>query len=144
MNLLPIAKESEKSINDILMDNPYNLPNSVLYGLTMSGETIEIDHISEHEDVYQLLSTDSSKIMEKYKYVGVVTTGWASPLNDDGEAEGAPSQHPERRRVRLMVIANRENVVSVLRFEDEPNEPIFDEGNATGSLANAILQFVNK
>jgi hypothetical protein len=89
--------------------------------------------------VYELLEQPKE---EAFDYFGVVTTGWAAPLNEDGGIDSAPSEHAERRRVRLMVVASREDVVSVLRFKDEPDAIITDEGKATGSLADAIQQFV--
>jgi len=69
--------------------------------------------------------------------LAVVTTGWAAPLNNDGEVEGAPSHHPARRRVRLVAYINNEGTASALSFQDD-DEMIVDEGSATGSLADAL------
>jgi hypothetical protein len=71
----------------------------------------------------------------------VVTTGWAAPLAADGTIEGAPSEHAERRRVRLIVVVADNGVASALRFADEPDDVITDPGSATGSLAEAINRF---
>jgi hypothetical protein len=71
----------------------------------------------------------------------IVTTGWAAPLNADGSVDGPPSQHEQRRRVRLVVVVADNGVASVLRFEDEPDEVVTDPGSATGSLAEAINRF---
>jgi hypothetical protein len=50
----------------------------------------------------------------------LVTTGWAAPLDDDGECRTRPSRHPERRRSHTVTaIGNEGEMVSVLRIADE-------------------------
>jgi hypothetical protein len=104
------------------------------------GEDYEIVELVRHADVYEAIT---EAIFADYDYDGITvgyaleTTGWAAPLNNDGEVTGgAPSAHPERRRVRLTAI-NLANVgaASVLEFADDPGELITDQGEATGSLA---------
>jgi len=87
----------------------------------------------------------------------VLTCGWAAPIDrsdqchddDDDDAEGdddvegddeklPPSQHPQRRRVRLVVVVGDQGVGSVLRFADAPKEIVTDAGSARGSLADAV------
>jgi hypothetical protein len=127
------AKVVEKMINERL---GYEMPKSILFSITEHEEGISVTEASAEGDVYDLLGSDDSKVIARISdYVAVVTTGWAAPITDD---MGAPSQHPERRRVRLMVFASREGVASVLRFRDEPDETVVDEGQATGSLADAV------
>ena len=74
-------------------------------------------------------------------YVALVTCGWASPIaqGESDDEQVAPSQHPERRRVRLMVFAGKDGWASVMRFSDTPDETITDDGNARGALAEAIM-----
>ena len=111
-----------------------------LYSVT--GETTEL--VAEHGDVYELLdNSDSAKIAKVSDFIAVITCVWASPItkNDDGDDDDdhlAPSQHPERRRVRLLVLASKNGVASVLRFSDKPDEIVSDSGNARGSLADAV------
>lgn len=76
--------------------------------------------------------------------IGIVTLGWAAPLPKDYDGDEdeitAPSQHPEKRRVRLSSCVERDGSSgSAMRFQDEPDEVITDEGTATGSLASAVL-----
>lgn len=150
MDTIQVAEQVESKLHDLLGEtaqshDPYQLSGARLYGVHFGdkGEVV-IDFISEHGDVYDLLSNQHNAVVASgFAYTLVVTTGWAAPLNADGEVEGAPSSHPNRRRVRLAVVANRESVASVLRFADQPNEPITDPGDATGSLADAIKQFVS-
>jgi hypothetical protein len=97
--------------------------------------------VAEHGDVYEMLeSVEAQAVAMLSDAVVVRTCGWASPIADDGdEYEGvAPSQHPQRRRVRLLVVAKAGETASVLRFTDDWANPIFDEGQATGSLADAV------
>lgn len=149
MDTIQVAEQVESKLHNLLGElphgNPYELSGARLYGVSF-GDTgeVSLDFISEHGDVYDLLDNGNNAVVASgFTYTLVVTTGWAAPLNADGEVEGAPSAHPNRRRVRLAVVANRESVASVLRFQDAPDEPITDPGEATGSLADAIKQFVS-
>jgi hypothetical protein len=146
MDTVQVAEVVESKLHDILNkeNDPYSLSGAHLYGVSFGdkGEPV-LDHIAQHTDVYDLLADDTNaRVANGYFYTLVVTTGWAAPLGSNGEVEGAPSQHALRRRVRLAIVANRESVASVLRFQDEPNIPITDPGDATGSLADAIRTFV--
>jgi hypothetical protein len=150
MDTVQIAEQVESKLHDLLGEtpkyDPYSLEGARLYGVHFGdkGEVV-IDFITSHADVYDLLAdTKNAVVASGFAYTLVVTTGWAAPLNANGEVEGAPSQHALRRRVRLAVVANRQSVASVLRFQDEPNEPITDPGEATGSLADAIKKFVSQ
>ena len=101
--------------------------------------------IHEDSDIYDLLESDevATQLDESDLAVLVVTTGWASPRTKQDDDEVRPSEHPERRRVRLSIYANRlGEVASIIRFEDDPNEIVTDEGSATGSLADAISQLM--
>ncbi len=146
MDTIQVAEVVESKLHDLLTteSDPYSLTGARLYGVSFGdkGEPV-LDPIAEHHDVYDLLENDTNaRVANGYFYTLVVTTGWAAPLGANGEVEGAPSQHKLRRRVRLVVVANRESVASVLRFQDAPSEPITDPGAATGSLADAIQKFV--
>ena len=103
--------------------------------------------IHEDSDIYDLLESDevAKQLEQSDLAVLVVTTGWASPRSKekDDEDDVRPSEHPERRRVRLSIYANRlGEVASIIRFEDDPSEIVTDEGSATGSLADAISQLM--
>ena len=87
----------------------------------------------------------------------VLTCGWAAPIDHDELATGLtetetetetsedipPSQHPLRRRVRLVVAVCDKGVASVLRFADTPNDIVTDAGAARGSLADAVKDLWN-
>ena len=142
-DIIEIATKAEDSLNALLADDGFSLPSARLYGVTLGGEEgVMLSLLSEHPDVYDLLESKKAKLALAFDFIGVVTVGWAAPLNDNGEVEGKPSEHAQRRRVRLMVIADKEGVASVLRFADEPDEVVTDPGSATGSLADAIQKLV--
>lgn len=125
-------------------ENPFLLPHAQLYGVSVSDdETVSLTILASEPDVYDLLEKPSSIYNPKFSAFAVLTSGWAAPIEEDGSIDGAPSNHPKRRRVRLAVVANAfTGVSSVLRFSDEPDDVITDPGSATGSLADAVSRFV--
>ena len=139
-----LAEETEKVLNDHLgftMEGAHIY--TITYGMTDSDVSVATSLESVGADVYDLLYSDET--LDKVKsahYIALATTGWAAPLNPQGEVEGAPSEHPQKRRVRLVVIASREEMASVLRFQDKPDETVIDHGNATGTLADAVRELL--
>lgn len=132
-NMTTIATEIVTKVTD---EYGFRLPSAQLYGVTDSGDTV---FLAEHPDVYDLLYPES--VMNaggSFTKLAVATSGWAAPLNEDGEVTGAPSQHSERRRVCLVTVVSKETLVSALRFEDDPDGIMTDEDEATGTLAEAL------
>ena len=126
MNITPISVAE-----NIIKNTGHEMTNAVLYGVTEDGSNFELGRAP---DVYDLLDGE-------YPSAGVVglaihTTGWAAPLNSDGEVEGAPSKHPERRRVALVTVMTAEGMGSALSFADDPDEVITDS-SGTGQLSDA-------
>lgn len=122
----------------------FELSGARLYGINCADRTAAsttLCFLSSHPDVYALLETPSSALARMFDAAAIVTTGWAAPLSADGTIDGAPSEHAERRRVRLVVTVADQGVASVLRFADAPDEVVTDPGSATGSLADAITRF---
>ena len=122
-------------------DDGFDMSKAGLYGVHefADGGAIAIKE-SENGDVYQLLGDlDSIVKLIPYDGFGIVTVGWAAPLaKDNDDFDGPPSQHPEKRRVRLFCYCNAQgNVSSSIRFKDN-DEVTYDENQATGSLKNAM------
>ena len=147
---IKLAELTEQVIHEKLetqYGSPFSLDSAYLYAVTMENSTTPVlTLVTQHPDIYRLLSLPTSETVEtvrKSDFVAVVTTGWAAPLPSDGsEPETMPSEHAERRRVRLCVFASLlDTVASVLRFEDD-DETVTDEGQATGALAEAVHDFV--
>jgi hypothetical protein len=86
-------------------------------------------------DPYELLW--ASNRTDNIKAIALVVTGWASPIEDDGN-DVPPSKHPERVRIRLVVCKGIDGFSTVMRRADTPDEvqDMGDEG--TGSLRDAM------
>jgi hypothetical protein len=141
-DIIEVAVSVEAKLHETL--DTFELSGARLYGVNIAGRDIaepNLCFLSQHPDVYELLDTPSSALARMFDSAVVVTTGWAAPLAADGSISGAPSEHAERRRVRLIVVVADHGVASVLRFADEPDNVISDPGSATGSLADAIRRF---
>lgn len=161
----PIALATcvEASLNSSL--DGFDLPRARLYGVSVvdpigvtkhEDGALRITFLAEHGDVYELLDAPSSAIARMFDAAVVLTCGWAAPLDrdeddfdnketpDESSRESVPpSQHPLRRRVRLVVAVCERGVASVLRFADTPNDVITDAGAARGSLADAVKDLWN-
>ena len=141
-DIMQIAVHTEQRLH--LAIDTFELPGARLYGVNL-GDSLEPSpapcYLSQHPDVYELLEAPGSGLARMFDAAAVVTTGWAAPLDENGNVNGAPSQHAQRRRVRLTVLVANSGVASVLRFADEPDHVITDPGSATGSLAEAINRF---
>ena len=143
-DIVDIAVVAEEHLHELL--DGFQLPGARLYGVgvpaNMPGtEGLSVCFLAQHPDVYELLDAPSSALARMFDAAAIVTTGWAAPLAEDGSVDGAPSEHAQRRRVRLVVVVADNGVASALRFADEPNNVITDPGSATGSLADAINRF---
>ena len=162
---LAIATCVEASLHSSL--DGFNLPRARLYGVSIvdakgvasnQDGALRISFLAEHGDVYELLDAPSSAIARMFDVAVVLTCGWAAPLDrneqdddsrSDDEIDDAiddevpPSQHPLRRRVRLVVAVCDKGVASVLRFADTPNDIVTDDGAARGSLADAVKDLWN-
>ena len=143
-----IATEAELFVHDFLgaftneQDSLY-MSNAHLLVIKETEEGVIVEPVSSHTDVYELIDeaiAETPFSVRSSDILAIVTSGWAAPLNIDGEMEGKPSQHAERRRVRLLSCVRRSDLrmASIVRFGDT-NETHVDEGHATGSLAEAML-----
>ena len=158
---IAIATCVEASLHSSL--DGFNLPRARLYGVSIvdakgiasnQDGALRISFLAEHGDVYELLDAPSSAIARMFDVAVVLTCGWAAPLDrneqdddsrsdDEIDDEVPPSQHPLRRRVRLVVAVCDKGVASVLRFADTPNDIVTDDGAARGSLADAVKNLWN-
>lgn len=103
-----------------------------LFGVLVTGETFEI---GQADDVYDLLDNVEPTPL-KIVGLAVTTSGWASPLNANGEVDCPPSQHPQRRRVCLVALITADEMLSAMRFADD--DEITTDANGQGSLADAL------
>lgn len=135
------ALDTERHLHTLL-DDPFTLAGARAYGINKNGN---LCFLAQHPDVYDLLETKEVGLVRMFDACVILTTGWASPLGANGEVEGRPSEHPQRRRVRLAIVVSDDvegspvGVANILCFQDDPENPILDLGNATGSLAEAVI-----
>ena len=133
-----VMKSAELLAHDQLqfsLDNDpdcFDKAKAELYGITEQEQFVRLAWAL---DVYDLL--ESSYNFENFVGISVYTTGWASPLNEDGGVDCAPSEHPERKRVSVITAITAEGRGSALAFADE-EEIMTDPGTASGQLADAI------
>lgn len=131
---------NEKLITEqIITDSPMELPCAVLYGVNADGETTIL---GTHPDIYDLLDNDYSD-NEGIVGIAIHTTGWAAPLNADGEVEGAPSQHPDRVRVALVATVTLNGYCSGIKFANK-DEITYEENAPSGALWEAMNECVDK
>ena len=125
----------------VQVGNMYDLKFASVWVTNADGE---IDCVAQSSDVYDLLDDKKTfKAIKDYDTFSILTCGWASPLESTDE-NTPPSQHPQKRRVRLLVHATEFGVASVLRFKDDGDEIVTDDGAATGSLAETVMELMDK
>lgn len=96
-----------------------------------------VTEISRFTDVYEgLRKVSVVSLQPEHTGLGVFTTGWAAPLSVDTKSTCPPSRHPERVKVQLCTVLDRNfQNVSVLLFEGETTPLVECDGE--GSLADA-------
>ena len=152
---MEIAERAESIMHVTLTldgESGFFLDNASIIGISLDGDgnfyNIHPD-VAQGDDVYDLLDRVDPKELSRFGAVGLVTCGWAAPLPKDYDKEQMdsidtpPSQHPEKRRVRLFICASRDNMASVIRFQDQ-DEVVVDEGEAVGPLANAVQHLMRR
>ena len=135
-----------KTIQDNL-NYPFDALKAEAFGITIDDDySVKITPIATHGDVYDLLehSTDLKEGVKLYDAITIGTCGWAAPIkdengDDDENQDLPPSQHPNRRRVRLFITGNKNKQVgSSITFKDSNEDPVYDFGKARGTLADAL------
>ena len=143
MNNKDLVILAENQVHNIHKDhkNPFELAMSSIWVLNATGE---MTCRKLYGDVYDLLdSPETLTAIKGEEFFGVLTSGWAAPIEDCGDGT-PPSKAKQRRRVRLFVSATEDGAISVLRFKDNPDETIIDEGTAKGSLADAVVNLYER
>lgn len=127
--------------------NAFDLKRASIYYLGVLGEP---ELLGTHGDIYQLLedkSVTEALLAFKSPRFLILTCGWAAPTENGKDPETKPSEHSDRRRVRLSLAVSPEQTVSYLRFKDDPKEVIIAE-DGRGTLAEAcqelMKQVINK
>jgi len=125
-------------------DNPFDLTCSRLFVI---DETGHLRLILESPDVYVGMAAIPClhSTIGADPFVAVETCGWAAPLDDIHASLPRPSEHPRRRRVRLVIVADRlGTMVSAIGFSDQPDDLLVEVEGADGSLADALREAVRR
>ena len=123
---------------------------AVVYGVNVDDNLdVTMDKIDANGDVYDLIDVDNTTLMSQvnnYDIITIATCGWAAPIDNDEDDDNsvAPSQHPKKRRVRLVTSANINGQAgSTILFQDDIENPVHDYGSAKGTLADAITHVLS-
>jgi len=146
IDLLEKAQRFEEGVHHLFsLEGVFAPEHNIIYSVCeeldddLQVPSVTFSEIAEGGDIYQLLgSTNVHDACRVSDCVAVLTSGWASPA--DSIKDCPPSQHPDRRRVRLICLTDESGMASVIRFSDDIDNPIVDAGTATGSLADALQQ----
>lgn len=142
-------KEIDRTITEKIVelhDDEFQLPKATLFGFDyIHGELPWCKVIAEDSDIYEMLAdlTAINALVDSgFKSFAVSTCGWAAPIDNDNDDNNdvAPSQHPERVRVRLTTLMHNNKMGSAIHFKGK-DEITYDTGSASGSLKNAIEDF---
>lgn len=119
-------------------ENRHNLGKANFYAIKTDG-TYRLVH--SDGDVYEGFENLPSivRLSADDEGIAVETCGWAAPIKENDDDDTAPSQHPERRRVKLLSVITRTfETASAISFADDDNI-ITDGGNASGAMAYAMI-----
>lgn len=124
--------------------DPFQIAKARIFAISANGFSRTL---VTAKDVYEALDKAGNGFLADGEIgIGCETCGWASPVTKSKKLNNlAPSEHPQRRRVRLLtLITNEMSAGSALSFSDEPEEIITDAGKAHGSLADALMSVMGK
>lgn len=124
-------------------DNPFDMPQARFFIVTTSGE---VKLMLSTPDVYLGLSVLPAAYQKlgDDSVIGVETVGWAAPMSIGSGDDDIPSEHPHRRRIRLVAVINRaREVASAHAFiDDKDNVQTCTSGN--GTLAEALKECMDR
>lgn len=130
------------------VDSDFNMGKAIAYGVMVNNNlTVQMEQIASHGDIYEMLYDNPALTsqVKNYDFITIATTGWAAPIKEENDENSdlAPSEHPERRRVRLLVSANSHlQFASSISFSDDIENPVYDYGDARGALAEAVKELI--
>ncbi len=137
----------ERTVTEnIIFDLPMSFPQAVLYGVRTDGTAFVL---GSHSDIYALLKNDYSA-SEGLIGITTQTCGWAAPNNPEtGEVDGRPSEHPERRRVVLVVTLTVNGFCSGMKLAQKRRdftieETSFEDDEPSGELWDAMNECMKK
>ena len=103
----------------------------------------EMKLISAGADVYDAIGTQATmQALVGGNDVVCVTEGWAAP-NDGAPIDCPPSEHPDRVRVKLLILFGIGKFTSMMRFGDGGEVHFTDHQSSSGELKDCVSHYVN-
>jgi len=132
---MDIRTTASKAVQEIAIEEcPFDLSEATFSVVFPSNELILL---GTHEDLYLGLEVLRDNInaflallprntLSEAKMIGVVSCGWATPLEDSNDIP--PSQNPARRRCRIAAVVNtRLHLAAAVQFESDTDEIVIKE-----------------
>jgi hypothetical protein len=116
-------------------DSPHG---SIAFAVTASGN---IRTVAGSGDIYRSLSHAAFHLCPDDNYLGVSVWGWAAPTSSGipKHDDVPPSKHPERSRMHLVTIIDRQGrSESRLHFIEQDDIKTTDGSTAIGALKDAL------
>ena len=113
-----------------------------LYGFTSEGNLIGTRTC---KDVYDLLESCAAEVLAmESDYLMLLTQGWARAIKEDDSAESEVpvSQHPDRRRVFLVLGFTNAEQWAVVGFQGEPE--VAESSTGKGTLADCVRDLMER
>lgn len=135
-----ITKSIYQSTNEMRSDKKTQLVGVKL----IEGATIACEKITEYSDIYQMLQASSNHLekFDGYDLIAVLTAGWAAPVNNNEDDNIPPSEHRDRRRVKLALVGyTAKQTASIIAFDGEPDY-VYSSGEGQGALQEAFEEML--
>lgn len=116
-------------------DSPHG---SIAFAVTANGV---IRTVAGNGDIYLSLREAAFQLHPDDAYLGISVWGWAAPTNSDIPKHNdiPPSEHPERSRMHLVTITDRQGQSeSRLHFIEQDDIKAIDGSTAVGALKDAL------
>lgn len=149
MNTLQMLEQMDRDLASNLPwadKGEFYISKAILFGIEQFPPTnydkVIWRNLAEFGDVYDLLDGSNKRAVTEasyYNMFGVITCGWAAPIEVDGDTDTRPSEHPEKKRVRLILLCEEGEIFSLIRFEDD--DTVITDLSGRGELANAVSAF---
>lgn len=123
---------------------PFSLTRSRLFDLSGSGS---LRLLLEPIDAYVAAAVIPAlqATIGNAPFLAIETGGWAAPLDDIESSNVAPSEHDSRRRVRVVLVSDRNgNVASAIGFSDDPESVVCEVELGEGTLLDAFRSGVKQ
>ena len=132
--LTELCSEAQTMYQDT-EDSPHG---SIAFAVTASGV---IRPVAGNGDIYLSLREAAFQLRPDDAYLGISVWGWAAPTSSDIPKHNdiPPSEHPERSRMHLVTIADRQGrSESRLHFIEHGGIKTIDGSTAVGALKDAL------